>query len=127
MKGILSNDVDLYIQNNDFVITKDIEVLSNEIYNFLNIRAGHFVNDILVEEGECVEDQNLGLDHVILTESDTENIKSYISYQLLRYFSDRIKEIISISVEKDNKTRELSINFEARTIYTENIKMGVKI
>ena len=127
MKGILSNDGDLYIQNNDFVITKDIEVLSNEIYNFLNIRAGHFVNDILVEEGECIEDQNLGLDHIIITESDTENIKSYISYQILRYFSDRIKEIISISVEKNYKTRELSINFEARTIYTENIKMGVKI
>lgn len=127
MKGILSDNGDLYIQNNDFVITQDIEVLSNEIYNFLNIRAGHFVNDILVEEGECIEDQNLGLDHIILTESDTENIKSYISYQLLRYFSDRIKEIISISVEKNYKTRELSINFEAKTIYTENIKMGVKI
>ena len=127
MKGILSNNGDLYIQNNDFVVTQDIEVLSNEIYNFLNIRAGHFVNDILIEEGECVEDQSLGLDHVILTESDTENIKSYVSYQLLRYFSDRIKEIISISVEKNYKTRELSINFEARTIYTENIKMGVKI
>ena len=127
MKGILSDNGDLYIQNNDFVITKDIEVLSDEIYNFLNIRSGHFVNDILVEEGECVDDQNLGLDHVILTESDTENIKSYISYQILRYFSDRIKEIISITVEKDNKTRELNINFEARTIYTENIKLGVKI
>lgn len=127
MKGILSNDGDLYIKNNDFIITQDIEVLSNEIYNFLNIRAGHFVNDILIEEGECVEDQNLGLDHVIITESDTENIKSYISYQLLRYFSDRIKEIISISVEKNYKTRELSINFEAKTIYTENIKLGVKI
>ena len=127
MKGILSDNGDLYIQNNDFVITKDIEVLSDEIYNFLNIRSGHFVNDILVEEGECVDDQNLGLDHVILTESDTENIKSYISYQILRYFSDRIKEIISISVEKNYKTRELSINFEARTIYTENIKLGVKI
>ena len=127
MKGILSDNGDLYIQNNDFVITKDIEVLSNEIYNFLNIRAGHFVNDVIIEEGECVDDQNLGLDHVILTESDTENIKSYISYQLLRYFSDRIKEIISISVEKNYKTRELSINFEARTIYTENIKLGVKI
>lgn len=127
MKGILSNDGDLYIKNNDFVITKDIEVLSNEIYNFLNIRAAHIVNDVIIEEGECVEDQNLGLDHVILTESDTENIKSYISYQLLRYFSEIIKEIISISVEKNYKTRELSINFEARTIYTENIKMGVKI
>ena len=127
MKGILSDNGDLYIQNNDFVIAKDIEVLSNEIYNFLNIRAGHFVNDILVEEGECIEDQNLGLDHVILAESYTENIKSYISYQLLRYFSDRIKEIITITVEKNYKTRELSINFEARTIYTENIKMGVKI
>ena len=127
MKGILSKNGDLYIQKNDFVITKDIEVLSNAIYNFLNIRAGHFGNDILVEEGECLEDQNLGLDHVILTESDTENIKSYISYQLLRYFSDRIKEIITITVEKNYKTRELSINFEARTIYTENIKMGVKI
>ena len=127
MKGILSDNGDLYIQNNDFVITKDIEVLSNEIYNFLNIRAGHFVNGILVEEGECLEDQNLGLDHVILTESDTENIKSYISYQLLRYFSDRIKKIITITVEKNYKTRELSINFEAKTIYSENIKMGVKI
>ena len=93
MKGILSDNGDLYIQNNDFVITKDIEVLSNEIYNFLNIRAAHIVNDVIIEEGECLEDQNLGLDHVILTESDTENIKSYISYQLLRYFSDRIKEI----------------------------------
>jgi hypothetical protein len=127
MKGILSNEGDLYIKNNDFIITQDIEVLSNELYNFLNIRAAHIVNDVIIEEGECVEDQNLGLDHVILTESDTENIKSYISYQILRYFSERIKEIISISVEKDNKTRELSINFEARTIYTENIKMGVKI
>ena len=67
------------------------------------------------------------MNHVILTESDTENIKSYISYQLLRYFSDRIKEIITITVEKNYKTRELSINFEARTIYTENIKLGVKI
>ena len=31
MKGILSYNGDLYIQNNDFVITKDIEVLSNKI------------------------------------------------------------------------------------------------
>ena len=127
MKGILSNNGDLYIQNNDFVITQDIEVLSNELYNFLNIRAAHIVNDVIIEEGESVEDQNLGLDHVIITESDTENIKSYVSYQILRYFSDRIKEIISIIVEKDNKTRELNINFEAKTIYTENIKLGVKI
>lgn len=127
MKGILSDNGDLYIKNNDFIITQDIEVLSNEIYNFLNIRAAHIVNDVIIEEGECIEDQNLGLDHIIITESDTENIKSYVSYQLLRYFSDRIKEIISISVEKNYKTRELSINFEARTIYTENIKLGVKI
>ena len=127
MKGILSNNGELYIKDNDFVITQDIEVLSNELYNFLNIRAAHIVNDVIIEEGECVEDQNLGLDQVIITESDTENIKSYVSYQILRYFSDRIKEIISITVEKDNKTRELSINFEAKTIYTENIKLGVKI
>ena len=127
MKGILSNNGELYIKDNDFVITQDIEVLSNELYNFLNIRAAHIVNDVIIEEGECVEDQNLGLGHVILTESDTENIKSYVSYQILRYFSDRIKEIISITVKKDNKTRELNINFEAKTIYTENIKMGVKI
>ena len=127
MKGILSNEGDLYIQNNDFVITQDIEVLSNELYNFLNIRAAHIVNDVIIEQGESVEDQNLGLDHVILTESDTENIKSYVSYQILRYFSDRIKEIISITVEKNNKTRELNINFEAKTIYKENIKLGVKI
>ena len=33
----------------------------------------------------------------------------------------------TITVEKDNKTRELSINFEAKTIYKENIKLGVKI
>lgn len=127
MKGILSNNGELYIKDNDFVITQDIEVLSNELYNFLNIRAAHIVNDVIIQEGECVEDQNLGLDYVILTESDTENIKSYVSYQILRYFSDRIKEIISITVGKDNKTRELSINFEAKTIYTENVKMGVKI
>ena len=127
MKGILSNEGDLYIQNNDFVITQDIEVLSNELYNFLNIRAAHIVNDVIIEEGECIEDQNFGLYHIILTESDTENIKSYVSYRILRYFFDRIKEIISISVEKDYKTRELNINFEAKTIYKENIKLGVKI
>ena len=82
MKGILSDNGDLYIQNNDFVITKDIEVLSNEIYNFLNIRAAHIVNDVIIEEGECIDDQNLGLDHVILTESDTENIKSPFSLNI---------------------------------------------
>ena len=51
MKGILSNYGDLYIQNNDFVITQDIEVLSNELYNFLNIRAAHIVNDIIIDPG----------------------------------------------------------------------------
>ena len=127
MKGILSNEGDLYMQNNDCVITQDIEVLSTELYNLRNIRAAHNWNDIRIEEVECIEDHNLGLYHVMFTYSDTVNIKSYVYYQILRYFSDRIKEIKTITVKKDNKTRELNINFEAKTIYTENIKLGVKI
>ena len=47
--------------------------------------------------------------------------------QILRYFSDRIKEFVSFDVSKDIKTRELKIDFTAKTVYNENIKMGVKI
>lgn len=127
MIGLLSSNGDLQIVNNDIALTYDVEVLENELFNFLHIKAAHIVDDKIIFQGECIEDQNLGLDHIILTESENETIKSYVTRQILRYFSDRIKEMIEINVSKDYKSRELIIDFTIKTIYNENIKMGVKI
>ena len=127
MQGIYSVNGDMQIIDNDLLITKDIELLTCELFNFLNTRAAHIVNDVIIFEGECIEDQNLGLDHDLIFESDINKIKAYVSRQILRYFSDRIKEFINFDVSKDIKTRTLLIDFTAKTIYNENIKMGVKI
>ena len=127
MKGIYSVGGDIQIVDNDLLITQDIEVLTNELYNFLNVRAAHVVDNKIIYPGEAIEDQNFGLDHIILTESDLENIKAYVSRQILRYFSDRITEITEINLVKNQYTRELSIDFIVKTIYKESIKMGVKI
>ena len=123
MQGIYSVNGDMQIIDNDLLITKDIELLTCELFNFLNTRAAHIVNDVIIFEGECIEDQNLGLDHDLIFESDINKIKAYVSRQILRYFSDRIKEFINFDVSKDIKTRTLLIDFTAKTIYNENIKI----
>ena len=127
MLGIYSVNGDIQIVENDLLITKDIEVLACELFNFLQTRAAHIVDDKIIFDGECIEDQNLGLDHDLIFESDLGKIKAYVSMQILRYFSDRIKEFINFDVSKNNKTRELKIDFTAKTIYNENIRMGVEI
>ena len=127
MKGLLTENGDLQIVENDFFITRDVENLKCELFNFLNIRAAHIVNDVIISPGECIEDMELGLDHDLIIESDIELSKAYISRQILTYFSDRITSILSITSDFDKVTRSLFINFEAQTIYTEKIKMGVVI
>ena len=127
MQGLYTENGELQIINNDLLITKDIEVLKSELFNFLNTRAAHIVNDVVISQGECIEDIEMGLDHDLIIESDIELSKAYISRQILTYFSDRITNLLSITSDFDNKTRSLFINFEAQTIYSENIKMGVVV
>jgi hypothetical protein len=127
MKGLLTENGELQIVENDFFITRDVEALKCELFNFLNIRAAHIVNDVIISKGECIEDMELGLDHDLIFESDVELTKAYISRQILTYFSDRITSLLSVTGSFDLKSRSLFINFEAQTIFKENIKMGVVI
>ena len=50
MQGLYTENGELQIINNDLLITKDIEVLKNELFNFLNTRAAHIVNDVIISD-----------------------------------------------------------------------------
>lgn len=121
MLDIAFNKGDIEIDG-DFSTLSDSEALKQQMFVFLNIRACHRDSSgTIIFAGELEYDQNQGLDIKYITDTDTttDNISSHIRKQLLDYYGDYIFSIKSISVIKDRKTREVSIDIEYTTIFSD--------
>jgi hypothetical protein len=121
MTDIAFNEGDLYITNNDFAIISNSEALVSQLYIFLNIRACHKDGSgNIVFPGELEYDQNQGIDFTyVFDSSTTENqIRNHYRQKILAYYGDYITEITSMTVDKDNSTREITLEFTYKTIYS---------
>ena len=121
MKDIAFNEGDLFIQDNDFAIVSDSEAILSQLYTFLNIRACHKNgNGEIVFAGELEYDQNQGIDFTYVFDNNTTEtqIENHYRQKILAYYGDYITEITSMTVEKDNYSRKITLEFTYKTIYS---------
>ena len=121
MKDIAFYKGDLFIQDNDFAIVSDSEAIVSQLYIFLNTRACHKNGDgDIIHAGELEYDQNNGIDYIYVFEKNTSSgqIENHFRQKILAYYGDYITEITSMTVEKNNITREITLEFTYKTIYS---------
>jgi len=112
---------DLFLTNNDFTIISDSEAIVSQLYIFLNIRACHKDGDgNIIIKGELEYDQNQGIDFTYILDNTTtgNQIRNHYRQKILAYFGDYITEISSMDVTIDNSTREITVDFTYKTIYS---------
>lgn len=109
---------DLFIDSNGgfkFEMATYNEALRSRLGVFLSIRASNGYDD-----GELDYDINQGLDFEFLYDSGVsdELKKEYIYNQIMRYY-DEVKEVGNIAIEIDKKERSMKINFEFKSIFSD--------
>ena len=130
MQDIAIENGDLFFKNNDLLIISNSEALIEQLYVFLNVRSIHKDGDgNRVESGELLFDQNQGIDFIKVLEvsESEEQILNHYKSQILTYYGDYITEITEMAVEKNKVTREIKIEFEYKTIWSnepQKFKMG---
>lgn len=112
---------DIYIKNNDFTIMQNSEALLQQLYIFLNIRACHKNgNGEIVFPGECEWDQQQGIDFIYVFDPDTTNdqIKNHYKNKMLSYYGDYITKISEMTINRDQESRKITLEFEYKTIWS---------
>jgi len=121
MDDIAFDEGDLFISNNDFTVISDSEAIVSQLYVFLNIRACHKDGDgNIIINGELEYDQNQGIDFTYILDKATteEQVRNHYRQKILAYYGDYITEITSMDVNIDNSTREITVEFYYKTIYS---------
>jgi len=131
MKDIAFNECDLYLINNDLGFIEDSEALTKQLEIFLNIRISHKNgNGETITSGELDFDQNQGIDFTYILDEDTteQQIKKHYKSKILKYYKQYITKITKMEVEKNKLNREIKIEFEYKTIWSnesQTFKIGV--
>ncbi len=119
---------DLYLHNGDLVISEgdaqfidDAEALKEQLLVFLSTEAAYSTKEgIITRFGELDYDQNNGINFTFIFDKNTTNseIIDHYRQQILKYYSDFIREITDIQLTKDFSTRKMYLNFKYKTIWS---------
>lgn len=125
MKDIAFNNCDLQLIDQDLGFMEDSEALTKQLEIFLNIRAAHKngLGEVIVP-GELEFDQNNGIDFTYILDSNTteRQIGKHYKSQMLKYYKQYITQITKMEVEKNRSMRDISIDFEYKTIWSNEIQ-----
>ncbi len=134
MKDLAFQLGDLYVnpKDGDLVLAEKSEALVQELFVFLNIRAAHLDDsgNILIP-GELEFDQLQGIDFTYVLDRNTAigQIKNHYRTKILTYYGDYITQLSRLDITRDVNTRELTIEFDYKTIWStekQTFKLGGK-
>jgi len=103
MKGLKMFKGNLFVENNDFIKLENAELLAQEIENL-----------IYSDPKSCFWDTDRGLDRKIIFGQIKSQIESEVRNKILKYFKDRVLEVINIKIETGKKTL---VTGEISTVY----------
>lgn len=106
MKGLYIPKGDLGITDNEFKTINDIELLSQELENF-----------IYSDPTSVYWDVNHGLDRKIMFSSNKEAIRDEVRNKILSYYSERVTDVYNIVVTVVQG--KISVSANMSTIYGE--------
>lgn len=106
MKGLYIPYGNLGITNNEFTQITDIDLLAQEVQNFI-------YNDPV----SCLWDTNRGLDRKIIFSSNKEAIRDEVRNKIIRYFPNRVTDVYNIVVT--TKSGKIEVKGNMSTIYGE--------
>jgi len=111
MFGLKNTKGERYIEDENFERVSDSELLRQELENFCHL-----------DEGMCFWDRRHGLSRRILFSRNISAIKSEIRNKILEYYSERVTDVINISVTIDGY--KTSFSGEIETIYRTILEVG---
>lgn len=111
MKGLKNYKGDRNIDNQDYHIVEDGDLLIQELQNFINISAG-----------DCAWDIRHGLSRDILLSKNESAIKSEINNKIIEFYGDRVLEVYDMVVIFDQTQTKFTAKI--KTIYGQEFQIG---
>lgn len=99
------------IEDGAFARVSDSDLLCQELENFCHL-----------DEGMCFWDRRHGLSRRILFSRNSDAIKSEIRNKILEYYSERVTDVVNITV--DISGYSTSFSGEIETIYGVTLEVG---
>lgn len=111
MRGLKNYKGDRDITDNTYHTVIELDLLLQELQNFVNI-----------SEGDCAWDIRHGLSRRILLSKNIPAIKSEIYNKIIEYYGDRVLSVYDMKINFEG-TKTI-FNCKINTIYGQDIEIG---